>query len=391
MPPKKILGKRKYGKGKAKKSAPRFRKTGNVKMSQNMRYPSKYNKKVDLAPTVNYGVRDKRTHKATNGFFVTGNKCVIGKTKYVSPIIKGLYPRHRFRYVDTGVMTNVKSGTQLVNQLDITVNSRINDPLTKIKDLLNEDPTATTGYAYVEASATTGASFQGYLNKMYLEDVYVKLRLASNQQASQRVEILPVLARQSCSAVVPGTTLVAQTIQPLTYWNKLIQQHWLASNAWPPTSIVGPGAGELGYRPYGKQFKKEFEKFYKCLTPMKFVLDGGQNTVVNVSQHVYKQISMNDLLDYQNMEGVSLYLLVFSESIIIGNLQPGAVQVSTASTSLMYGLEVDYYVRVTRSNRGMVVQPTSNAYNTGISSFDQGFIDVRDNEIDGDGNDVLEA
>lgn len=339
---------------------------------------------VDLGPRIGFRVRNPRRVNRPDGFWVPGNSQQIGRKKKISKIVSMLHPRHRFRYVTAAFKTETASGSQLVQTLDLFDISKINDALQKSKDLLNQEPGTVAGNPVVESAATSGTILSGYNNKMYLEEVHYKLRIANNQQCGMRVEVLPLLCVQNTADVQPGTTTGTLTKKPEDYWVKLIQRSHPASNAQAPIYGAQRDIKEPGMRPYNRMYKKDFEKFWKCLKPMKFDLSCGQNTVLDIHHNVFRELSMMDMLDYVHLEGVSLQFMIFAESILVGNGTQVGSQVTLASSSLMFTTETDAYVRVTQFSRGFYLQNVT--YKTDLSGFDQDFGNPETGEIDDDGN-----
>lgn len=354
-------------------------------------------KSVDLGPRIRTRVSDTKSHMATTGFYVKGNSTVVGKKKSISPVVKMMYPSHRFMYVDNGITELTNSGIQSVTNLTLLDTDYLDDFFSKIRDLLNENSTTTAGNPLVTGTdingeATPGTTLiSGNMNKMYFETGFARLRLANNTDIGCKVEVLPILARQSVSANVPGTTNVSQTITPFTFWQQLILNQNLASNLASPIQPVGFAidVNVPGLRPYSKQFKKDFEKFYKCLKPMKFMMSAGQNTECTILNNVYRELRPYEIMDYENVEGVTMYLMIFVEGVVVGNKTAGAVNATTSSSSVMYTLEQTNTGRVTQFNRGYTIQMSR--LNRGLSRFDQVFSDPISGAIDNDGIDVAEV
>lgn len=351
---------------------------------------------VDLGPRIPTRVKDSRMHMATTGFYVKGNSTVIGRKKKINPIVRMMYPSHRFMYADSGITDITNSGIQSVTQLTLLDTDYLDDFFSKIRDLLNENSSTTAGNPVVTATDINGEAtpaatlIAGNMNKMYFETGFARLRLANNTDVGCKVEVLPVLARQSVSANVPGTTNVSQTITPLTFWQQLILQQNLATNLATPIQPVGfqLDGNTPGLRPYDPRFKKDFEKFYKCLKPMKFMMSAGQNTECKFLNNVYRELRPFEIMDYENVEGVTMYIIIFVEGVVVGNKTAGAPNASISTTSLMYTLEQTNTGRVTQFNRGYTVQ--LGRLNRGLSRFDQVFVDPITGVVDSDGVDPAE-
>lgn len=352
---------------------------------------------VSLGPTIRARVGDPRSHLATTGFHVKGNSITVGQKKTIPSIVKMMYPSHRFMYAESGITEITGSGIQSVTQLTMLDTDYLDDFFAKIRDLLNENSTTTAGNPVVTATDINGEAtpaatlITGYMNKMYFETNFTRLRLANNTDLGCKVEVLPVLARQSVSANVPGTTNVSSTISPLTFWQQLILNQNPATNLASPIQPVGfqLDGNTPGLRPYDKRFKKDFEKFYKCLKPMKFLLSAGQNTECKFMNNVYRELRPYEMMDYENVEGVTLYIIIFVEGVVVGNKAVGNANASSGTSSLMYTLEQTNTGRITQFNRGYTIQMSR--LNRGISRFDQVFADPISGAVDTDGVDYAEG
>lgn len=361
---------------------------------------------VDLGPKIVAKVASTNVHFQNDGFVVKGNSMTLGRSKKISPIVSKIYPSHRFMYFDSGVTNVTGSGVQDVTLISPLMTNRINDSLTKIKDLMNENAfmtlANTTGNGTATTSTNTGnplvvnydTSAQwaaGHLNKMYLESAFFRLRLSNNVDVMTKVEVLPILCKQQVSTYIAGSGVVQATANdPKAFWTSLVIAQQTQTNLSQPQepSAFQIDLGTVGLRPYDKKYKRDFEKFYKCLTPMKFTLNPGQQTSCIIKHNIFREMKAFELNDYINCEGVTLYFMIFTEGMLVGSTTTGSVTtLSTCST--MWALETHVNARVTQFSRGYTVQ--LGRFNRGLDRFSQNFVDAISGDVDNDGVDFAET
>ena len=334
--------------------------------------------RVDLGPTITQRASTK-TNTATEGYLCPPHYQQIGKKKYVNKMVKFMYPSHRLVYRAAGV-TSYVDNEQAVTMFRTNECIDLNDAFTSMQTFLY-DQGGTSGNPIVEPSTTVSADpansrIGGYLNKMYLESHYVKLRLSSNVEIGQKVEVVPIVVKQNLSLRQFNTVYDASNVDPLAYWKQLIPQQQISVvSGNGPTNAATVTVNRLGERPYSAPYKADFERFFKCLTPAKFVLQAGQQTTFGLMQHVYKELKMADLFDYSAIEGITMFYMVFTESTLVGNANQLGVQVNTGSSNCMYMLEQTRTVRLTSFNRSHTLSLNSNPVQ--IARNDQVFIDAK--------------
>lgn len=360
-----------------------LKKAGARKASTLARMRSKMNfgnrrkvKSVDLGPTLAVKASPK-VNKATEGYICPPHYQSIGTKKRINKLVKFMYPSHRLVYRASGV-TSYVDNEQAVTLFKTNESIDLNDAFTSIQSLVY-DSGGTAGNVNMEVSGTVSADpansrIGGYLNKMYLESHYTKLRLTSNVEIGQKVEVLPILVKKNTPQRSLATANDATVLDPLKYWQQLILQQQVSTvSGNSPTNAQALTTNRLGLRPYDKEYRADFERWFKCLTPARFVLQAGQQTTYGMMQHVYKELKMADMFDCIGIEGITMYYMVFTESTLVGNGNVVGTQVNTGSSNCMYMLEQYRTVRLTSFNRGHTLT-VSNSLSV-IARNDQTFID----------------
>lgn len=348
-------------------------------------------KSVDLGPTLAVKASPK-VNKATEGYICPPHYQSIGTKKRVNKLVKFMYPSHRLVYRASGV-TQYVDNEQAVTLFRTNESIDLNDAFTSIQALVYDQQNS-TGNQLVETSDTSNVGpgsqrIGGYMNKMYLESHYTKLRLTSNVEIGQKVEVLPILVKKNTPQRSLATVNDSSVIDPLVYWRQLVSQQAISTvTGNSPTNAQALTVNRLGLRPYDKEFRSDFERWFKCLTPARFVLQAGQQTTFGMMQHVYKELKMADMFDCIGIEGITMYYMVFTESTLVGNGNVVGTQVNTGSSNCMYMLEQYRTLRLTSFNRGHTLT-VSNSLSV-IARNDQTFIDNTSggSEI---GNDLAET
>lgn len=340
---------------------------------------------VQLGPSL--AIKGSTTvHKATDGYIVAPHYQSIGSRRKVNKIVQMMYPSHRLVYRTSGI-TSYVDNEQAVTLIKTNETIDLNDALTAIKGLVYDvQGPSLPGNANLETSGTTEADpanvrIGGYINKMYLETHYTKLTLTSNVELGQKIEVLPILVRNNTPSKSLDSTNDSTVRDPLMYWKQLVLQQQVSTIAnVNPTQAQAATINRLGARPYDKEYKRDFERWFKCLTPARFVLQSGQQTTYGMMQNIYKELQMSELFDCIGVEGITMYYMVFTESTLVGNGNSVGIQVNTGSTNCMYMLEQTRTVRMTSFMKGHTLTCTNTL--SQIARNDQVFIEPQGGEVE---------
>lgn len=341
---------------------------------------------VDLGPTL--PVRASTSVRtATEGYICPPHYQSIGKKRIINKMVKFMYPSHRLVYRKSGV-TSYVDNEQAVTLFKTNECADLNDALTSLTALVYDvQGQGLPGNVNAENSGTTAADpanvrIGGYLNKMYLESHYTKLRLTSNIEIGQKVEVLPILAKKNVPRnQANASTYDSTVVDPLKYWQQLMTQQVISGvTGASPTQASVNTVNRLGSRPYDKEYRSDFERWFKCLTPARFVLQAGQQTTFGMMQHVYKELKMADIFDCVGIEGITMYYMVFTEATLVGNGNAVGIQVNTGATSCLYMLEQTRTIRLTSFSRGHTLTVQNDL--TQIARNDQTFVDNSNGEVE---------
>lgn len=233
-------------------------------------------KSIDLGPKLPvHG--SMKVNMATEGYIVPPHYQSIGSKRRINKMVSFMYPSHKLVYRNAGLTAYVDN-EQAVTLVRTNETIDLNDALTAIQSLVYDvQGPSLPGNVNLEVSGTTAADptarIGGYLNKMYLETHYTKLTLTSNVELGQKVEVLPILVRNNTPVYSQNTANDATVKDPLIYWKQLIAQQAVPTiSGNNPVTAQAVSVNRLGLRPYDREYKKDFERWFKCLTPAKFVL-----------------------------------------------------------------------------------------------------------------------
>lgn len=326
---------------------------------------------------------------ATEGYYVNGHHLTIGTKKSVSALVKFNNPLNTFMYAGSTKTQSTNSGMQQVQILELNKNNSMKDIFRNFSNLNfdnnqdNANPTAGYGNDNNENMAGTGVTnpeasrIIGALNKLYLEQSKILIRVVNDCELGCKMEILPMIARRDIltynQQVANG--LNSPTAGPLTYFKQLVlQQQGYSASGFIPAQVPFIDINNPGLRPYDRRFVKDFEKFYKILTPAKFMLQAGQNTQYHFTHNIYREISGIDVLDYQATEGIALYFMIFVEGSLVGSTKSSdSLKTSIGTSSIRIVYEQTNYVRACAFNRGHTFQ--MGRLDRGFTTLEQTFMD----------------
>jgi len=332
---------------------------------------------------------------ATEGYYVNGHHLTIGKPKPINKMVKFANPINALMYSGSTKTQSTNSGMQQVQYLEINKTAQIKDIFKNFSNMNydNNGDNATAqsgaGNANNENMNTIGTSnpeaqrILGLLNKVYLEKCKLLIRVVNDCELGCKMEILPMIARRDILTWNQGAQngFNAATQNPYVLWKQLILQQQGYSAAGATSQIPFIDVSNPGLRPYDRRFKKDMERFYKMLTPAKFMLQPGQNTQYHFAHNIYQEISGMDIQDYQGTEGITLYFMFFVEGSLVGSTKVAddlKTSIGTSSIRILY--EQTNYVRACSFARGHTFQ--YGRPDRGFTVAEQTFMDAIDGEPD---------
>lgn len=308
---------------------------------------------------------NKPTNKATQGeAYTPSHACVISKpvkpvNQFKDKLFNTLYPPRLFTYHDTKRL-DVESGKQNILSWTYTNSAILQDPSEKIRDLLSNS----FGFANPNPIETAGNTVDAQgarpeWNKVYLNFSSMLSTFYNSSTTTCEFDVYVYMTKQSRQQVIGVPD--SRDINPNATWNRAETASDNFNDAQAFTSVAD-SINTVGYKPTAANCKYIMDRYWRLVDKESVILMPGQSHKHYVRQQAPRVLRQEDFNTYQNIEGVTYFVMVVAKGQV--------VTTNTASNTTITTGPAQLSVTIIAKNQFRII-PLQQTTSTLVSEFTQ--------------------
>lgn len=308
---------------------------------------------------------NKPINKATKGeSYVPTHALIMGKrVALVDPfrnkLYNTLYPPRIFQYNSTQRL-DVESGKQNVLSWSFTSSDILDDPTSKMRDLLSSLATNT---AMTETAGANGIEW----NRIYLNFSSMLSTFYNSSTSTCEFDVYVYKTKTSAVEVIGGTD--NRNLNPNGTWGRAETASDLLNNGQAFATLTD-SINTIGYKPTQAPVKYIMDRYWTLVDKESVILMPGQSHKHYVRDQHPHSLRQEDFNSYKNLRGITYYVMVVAKGQVATTNTAANTTITTSPAQLSITIVAKNQFRV------IPLQQTTQELVTDFAQFTDAQVDV---------------